>query len=105
MNTLSSALCIALVLTVACGDDTNTGGSPSGGGGSSSDGGGTEGGAPATGGGGSTPDGGGGSGTGGSADCSAIPPGPFEPTVATNQLDGSEDFTFDGTGGIVGKDG
>ncbi|NUP07745.1 MAG: gluconolactonase [Polyangiaceae bacterium] len=109
-KTMAFGLCL-LLATAACGDDTGTGasaGSPSsGGGGSTSNGGApSTGGSPATGGGGSASEGGGGSGTGGSpSSCDALPPGPIEPIVATDELNGSEDIAFDGNGGIVGKDG
>ena len=113
MTRLSGAFALAAFLSCAagCGDDTTgTGGS----GGSPSDGGGDTGGAPAggapqAGGGGASSDGGGGSGTGGAGgaanECAALAPGPFDATLVTSAFSGSEDLAFDGTGGIVAKDG
>lgn len=108
-------LLVGGVLLMACGDDTGTGatgaggsgaGSTDGGGGTgagNTDGGAPDGGAPT----GGAPEGGGPAGGGGSGpvDCDSLPPGPITPTLATNAFNGSEDFAFDGSGGIVAKDG
>lgn len=103
------------VLALGCGDDTSTGGSggvggngagPADGGGGTGagvDGGAPPGGAPQ----GGAPEGGGPDGGGGSGpvDCNNLPAGPIAATLATAAFSGSEDFAFDGSGGLVGKDG
>lgn len=107
---IRTTLACLLFFAVACGDDSATGGN----GGSPSTGGGDvggappTGGAPETGGGGPTSDGGNGAGGGeggGPSACDSVPAGPFVPVLATDQFSGSEDFVFDGSGGIIGKDG
>jgi hypothetical protein len=76
---------------------TGMAGSTSGTGGSGGSGGGQ-------GGGGQGGAGGQGGGTGGgSADCSNIPAGPFNPMLAIDVFGGSEDIAFDGKGNIAGK--
>lgn len=110
MRALRLAFVSMLLLgPAACGDDTGTGGT--GGGGSTGDAGGPEGGSGGTateGGGGSGGEptaGGGGEGGGPAADCDNLPAGPIAATLATDTFSGSEDFAFDGSGGIIGKDG
>jgi hypothetical protein len=104
---------VALLGIVACGDDTSSGGSPStGGAGAGGDGNGGSmmvsggsggfGASGAEGGGGATT---GGGGSGGSPACTGLPTGMVAATAVYSDFSGSEDLAFDGTGGLVAKNG
>lgn len=113
MRTLPLGL-LALIGIVACGDDTSSsGGSPStGGAGAGGDGNGGSmmgsggaggfGASGAEGGGGATT---GGGGSGGSPACSGLPTGDIAEIEVFTGFLGSEDLAFDGTGGLVAKNG
>ncbi len=109
-RTLSLSFALS-ILTLACGDDTSSGGggSPSTGGSGGAGASGGDGGAAQGGGGESTGGGGaaqgGAGGAGGAPACVGLPTGPITPTLVTDQFSGSEDLAFDGSGGIVAKSG
>jgi sugar lactone lactonase YvrE len=102
-STVLASLCSALVLA-ACGDSGTTGSGTTSGSGGGGTGGGATTSAGGSGSGATTSAGGSGSG-GGDPACEALPAGPLSPVLETSAFDGSEDLAFDGTGGIVAKNG
>lgn len=104
-NLVVFAAACGLSSLAACGDDTGAGGAggsgASGPGSTSSQATGASQSSTQTG----SAQGGGGGGQGGAGDCDGLPVGPITPTLATDQLSGSEDFAFDGNGNVVGKSG